>query len=144
VEIDPEAGEATRWFGHLPGAWGFDPEDSAFWWQHGAHLTEAGTLLVSTRSAEEGEETLVREYALDEEARLLRQVWSFGEGQGIYGEVMGEAWRLGNGNTLHNYGSGTRVREVTPEGDLVWDVTFSSGTFLGRTTPIEDLWALAP
>jgi hypothetical protein len=144
VEIDPELGEATRWFGHLPGAWGFDPEDTAFWWQHGAHLTEAGTLLVSTKSAEEGAETMVREYALDEQAALLRQVWSFGEGQGVYGEVMGEAWRLGNGNTLHNYGAGTRVREITPEGAVVWDLTFSSGTYLGRTTPIADLYALAP
>jgi hypothetical protein len=144
VEIDPTAGEATRWFGHLPGAWGFDPEDSAFWWQHGAHLTEAGTLLVSTKISEGGEETLVREYNLDSDEQLLRQVWSFGEGQGVYGEVMGEAWRLAGGNTLHNYGSGTRVREVTPDGDVVWDVGFSAGTFLGRTTPIDDLWALAP
>ncbi len=144
VEIDRESRQATRWFGHLPGAWGFDPEDSAFWWQHGAHFTDDGTLLVSTKIADGGEETVVREYALDEDAQLLRQVWSFGEGQGIYGNVMGEAHRLGNGNTLHNYGSGTRVREITPSGELVWDVTFSSGTYLGRTTPLADLYALAP
>ncbi len=144
VEVDPVAGEATRWFGHLPGAWGFDPDDSAFWWQHGAHFTDDGTLLVSAKIAEGGEETVVREYALDSDAQLLRQVWSFGEGQGIYGNVMGEAHRLGNGNTLHNYGSGTRVREITATGEVVWDVSFSSGTYLGRTTPIADLYALLP
>ena len=144
VEVDPQAGEATRWFGHLPGAWGFEPQESAFWWQHGAHLTDSGTLLVSTKIADGGEETVVREYTLDPDAQLLRQLWTFGEGQGIYGNVMGEAHRLGNGNTLHNYGSGTRVREITPAGEVVWDVTFSSGTYLGRTTPIADLYALAP
>ena len=144
VEIDPEAGQATRWFGHLPGAWGFEPEDSAFWWQHGAHLTDAGTLLLSTKITEDGEETVVREYELDPHAQLLRQVWSFGEGQGVYGEVMGEAWRLPGGNTLHNYGSATRVREITPDGEVVWEVSFSSGTYLGRTTPIADLYALLP
>ncbi len=144
VEIDPSAGEATRWFGHLPDAWGFDPDESAWWWQHGAHFTDAGTMMVSTKIADGGEETVVREYALDEDAEILRQIWTFGEGEGIYGDVMGEAHRLGNGNTLHNYGSGTRVREITPEGELVWDVSFSSGTYLGRTEPIADLYALLP
>ncbi len=51
---------------------------------------------------------------------------------------------LGNGNTLHNCGSGARVREITPAGEVVWDLTFSSGTYLGRTTPIDDLYAFAP
>ncbi len=144
VEIDPESGESLRWFGHLPDAWSFDPEDSAFWWQHGVHYTEAGTLLVSAKETENGDETVVREYELDEESQTLVQVWTFGDGEGVYGPEMGEAHRLGNGNTLHNYGSGARVREITPDGEVVWDLTFSSGTYLGRTTPLNDLYAFAP
>ncbi len=144
VEIDRARGEAVRWFGHLPQAWDFEPSESAFWWQHGAHYTSDGTLLVSACVTEDGEETVAREYELDEEGQLLHQVWSFGEGEGVYGQVMGEAHRLPGGNTLHNYGSGTRVREITPDGEVVWDLTFSSGTYLGRTTPIADLYALAP
>jgi len=144
VEIDPESGQSLRWFGHLPQAWGFDPEDSAFWWQHGVHYTEQGTLLVSAKEEENGDETVVREYELDEDSQTLVQIWSFGDGEGVYGPEMGEAHRLGNGNTLHNYGSGARVREITPAGEVVWDLSFSSGTYLGRTTPIEDLYAFAP
>ena len=144
VELDPTTGESLRWFGHLPDAWSFDPEDSAFWWQHGVHYTEAGTLLVSAKETENGDETVVREYELDEDSQALVQVWSFGDGEGVYGPEMGEAHRLPNGNTLHNYGSGARVREITPEGVVVWDLTFSSGTYLGRTTPIDDLYAFAP
>lgn len=144
VEVDPESGESLRWFGHIPEAWAFDPEHSAFWWQHGVHYTADGTMLVSAREARYGQETVVREYELDEETETLVQVWTFGDGEGIYGPEMGEAHRLGNGNTLHNYGSGARVREITPEGAVVWDLTFSSGTYLGRTTPIGDLYAFAP
>jgi len=144
VELDPATGESLRWFGHIPDAWSFDPEESAFWWQHGVHYTEAGTLLVSAKKTRFGNETVVREYALNEDSQTLEQVWTFGDGEGVYGPEMGEAHRLENGNTLHNYGSGARVREITPDGVVVWDLTFSSGTYLGRTTPIGDLYAFAP
>lgn len=142
VEVDLEAGEAVRWFGHTTGAWSFDPPESAFWWQHGGYITEAGTLLTSSKGTDSARETVVREYAFDEARQALVEVWSFGEGEGVYGDVMGEAHRLGNGNTLHNYGSATRLREVTPEGVVVWDVNWRAST-MGRSTPIGDLYALA-
>ncbi len=144
VEIDRASGQVLRYFGHLPGAYTFDPEDSAFWWQHGCHYTEQGTLLVSSRDLPHGDETLVREYEIDDDAQTLRQVWTFGAGEGVYGSEMGEADRLPGGNTLHNYGSGSRIREVTPEGEVVWDVLWTDSTFLGRTNALEDLYPFLP
>ena len=144
VEIDPATGGTPRWFGQLPGAWAFDPPESAFWWQHGAVYTGAGTLLLSTRAGEQTEETVVREYALDEHAQVLRQVWSFGAGEGIWAEELGEAWRLPGGNTLHNLGTAQRLREIAPDGQVVWDLTWTRGSFLGRSEPIADLYALLP
>ncbi len=144
VEIDASSGETLRWFGHLDGSWAFDPEDSAFYWQHGAVYTDAGTLLTSTADGEPGQETLVREYELDHDAQTLRQLWSFGQGQGIYGDELGEAWRLPGGNTLHNTGTAQRLREITPDGEVVWDVSWTRGSFVGRSEPIEDLYALLP
>ena len=144
VEIDGATGQTLRYFGHLDGSWTFDPADSAFWWQHGPHYTEDGTLLLSSRDALFGNETVVREYELDEESETLNEIWSFGEGEGIYADEMGEAVRLPGGNTLHNYGSAARLREITPDGTVVWDVTWGLGQYLGRTTPIEDLYSLAP
>lgn len=141
IEIDRATGETVRWFGRAPGAWNFADVDTAFWWQHGAVYTEAGTLLVSARRGEDIEETVVREYVLDEDVHSLVQVASLGEGSGIYAEVMGEAWRLGNGNTLHNLGSAARVREYTPEGTVVWELAWPA-SYIGRSTPIEDLYAL--
>ncbi len=144
VQVDRAGGEPIRWFGQLPGGWSFDPEDSTFWWQHGVHFTEAGTLLVSAKETSMGTETVVREYELDQESQSLVQIWTFGDGQGVYGAEMGEAHRLSGGNTLHNYGSGARVREITAGGEVVWDLDFSSGTYLGRTTPIADLYDFLP
>lgn len=141
VEVDLDSGQPVRWFGHTAGSWAFDPPETAFWWQHGGYLTEAGTLLTSSKGVDAAQETVVREYRLDEASQTLVEIWSFGEGEGVYGNVMGEAHRLANGNTLHNYGSATRLREVTAAGELVWDVDWEAST-MGRSTPIADLYAL--
>jgi hypothetical protein len=143
VEIDG-GGQTLRWFGHLPGSWAFEPEDSAFYWQHGTHFTAAGTLLTSTLDGEPGQEMLVREYELDQDAETLRQIWSFGQGEGLFGDEMGEAWRLPGGNTMHNMGTAQRLREITPEGEVVWDLGWSRGSFIGRSEGIEDLYSLLP
>ena len=144
VEVDWRAGTALRWFGHLPGAWAFAEAETAFWWQHGAQYTPEGTLLVSARTAPGVDETVVREYALDEATQTLQQIWSFGEGEGVYGAKMGEPWRLPSGNILHNYGSTPRVREATADGGVVWDVGWTSLAFIGRSIPLEDLYVFLP
>ncbi len=147
LEIDPESSKAIRVFGHQDSAYAFDPTDAGFWWQHGGHYTEAGTLLTSSHRGNGDEVLVVREYEIDHDARTLRLIWSFGEGEDVRGEYMGEAHRLPNGNTLHNYGSTPRMREVTPEGDVVWDVATDGiqGKWeLGRTTPLVDLYSFAP
>jgi hypothetical protein len=143
VELDAATGEALRWFGHVDGSYAFDPPGSAFWWQHGGIITPTGTLLTSSDLDPDGTETIVREYEIDEEAQALREVWSFGIGDGIYGRVRGEALRLGNGNTLHNTGEAPRLREATPSGEVVWDLEWEDGE-IGRSAPIADLYSLAP
>jgi hypothetical protein len=144
VEVDRQSGNTLRWWGHVEGPWVFDPPESIFWWQHGVHYLDNGNMLVSTRLDEDTEETVVREYVVDDANQTLTEVWSFGEGEGIYAETAGEAHRLGNGNTLHNYGSGGRLREVTTTGEVVWDVAWEGNKLLGRTVLLEDLYDFAP
>jgi hypothetical protein len=137
--------------------WTFDPVESTFDYQHGVTFTDAGTLLVSTKLTAANPyydprlDTLaVREYELDYANKTLREIWSFGEDQAIAGVTAGEAHRLPNGNTLHNYGSGARTREITPDGDMVWDVKWPDGDsegrgrLQGRSIFVEDLYAFAP
>ncbi|MEZ4241006.1 MAG: hypothetical protein R3F59_33575 [Myxococcota bacterium] len=142
VEIDPQARAAVRWFGRIEGAWGFDPPEAQFFWQHGAVYTDAGTLLVSTKDREDGDETVAREYRLLPDAQALQQVWSFGEGRGVFGAYMGEAQRLPGGDTLHVYGEGGHMAEATPDGEVVWEADWPGERFVGHTTPLRDLAAL--
>jgi len=145
VEVDHQTGETLRHWGWLNDSYAFDPPNSKFLFQHGVAYTPEGTLILSSKSLVENE-TLVREYVVDDEARTLRQIWTFGEGEGVYAETAGEAHRLPNGNTLHNYGSHGTVREVTQDGLVVWEITWRQDRdrLIGRTIWIEDLYALAP
>ena len=137
--------------------WSFADPATTFDYQHGVTFTDDGTLLVSTKLHESNPfytpvlDTLaVREYTLDYETQTLTEVWSFGEDQGIAGDTAGEAHRLSNGNTLHNYGSGARTREIAADGTLVWDIKWSggdsegSGRLQGRSVFLEDLYDFAP
>lgn len=142
--IDGATGETIGWFGLVNGGFTFDPPESHFYWQHGAYLTDAGTLLLSSDDQPyPSTETVVREYEIDVPGRALHEVCNFGVGDGVFGQAMGEAVRLGNGNTLHNTGFLPRLREATPTGEVVWDVEWVDG-ILGRSMPIADLYLLAP
>jgi len=156
VQIDRASGATLRVFGEAHGDYTFEPEDSAFWWQHGAVFTEAGTLLLSTHTSPDHEspaqQTVAREYALDDDAQVLEQIWSFGEGSGCSATNAGEAHRLPNGDTLHNLGTCGIVREATPDGAVVWDLDWREGLpedeadarLVGRSVFVEDLYAFAP
>jgi len=146
VEIDHQTGETMRVWGDLAREWTFVPPESAFKWQHGINYTETGSLLLSTRhDPDDGDpETVAREYTVDADSKVLREIWSFGEGEGIHAETAGEAHRLPGGNTLHNYGSAGLIREVTPGGEIVWEVDWGSDRLLGQTVFIDDLHALVP
>jgi hypothetical protein len=60
------------------------------------------------------------EYEVDEAAKTARLVWSFEPG--AFAFAMGGLQRLSGGNTLVNLGHDHRVFEVTPDGDVVWEL----------------------
>jgi hypothetical protein len=86
----------------------------------------------------------VVEFAVDEEAMTVEQVWSFGDGngpgEGLYGCYQGGAFRLPKtGNTFMNFGGvctidgvatndnradmcRARLIEVTPDKEVVFDM----------------------
>jgi hypothetical protein len=155
LHIDNQGNTLSNW-GQLSD-WSFEDPANTFDYQHGVTFTEDGNLLLSTQLTnanpyfQNNYDTLaVREYELDYDNKVLRQVWQFGEDEAIAGKYNGEAHRLPNGNTLHNYGTGAWLREVTPDGELVWDVRFpdgntdGSGRLQGRSVFITDLYDFAP
>lgn len=121
--------------------------------QHDCSVTPSGTILCFDNGNNRatpfnakmpGAESYSRivEFAVDEEAMEVRQVWSYGDGDGeaLYGCYQGGAYRLPQtGNTFMNYGGvctidgvptsdnrtgfcRARLMEVTPEKEIVFDM----------------------
>jgi hypothetical protein len=146
IEVDPTTGTAVRWFGHLPGSWAFDPPDQAFLYQHGGYFTDSGTLIVSGFAEPlviGAVEMVIREYAVDPVTETLTQIWTFGFGERVLGRGFGDVYRFPGGNTLQNCGV-ARLREATPDAEVAWDVGWDAIDYIGRSTPIADLYRLAP
>ncbi|MCK6505922.1 aryl-sulfate sulfotransferase [Myxococcota bacterium] len=146
VEIDHATGQSLWWAGGVPGGYAFDPPESQWSWQHGANYLDDGHLLTSTEDTHFGpaDHTVAREYQVDHESGALVEVWSFGDGFDTYASTAGEAHRLPGGNTLHNYGSHGSLKEVTPDGDVVWELSWGGDRLLGRTVFLEDLYTFLP
>jgi hypothetical protein len=144
VEVDRASGALVHVWGQLRDAWAFAEGSDAFYNQHSPTRTPEGNLLLSTWTSRTDHEMVAREYEIDEEAQVLREVWSCGAGSGTEAGAAGEAHRLGNGNTLLNYGTGGHLREYTPDCQVVWHLEWTNQNLLGRGVFVEDLYRLAP
>ena len=144
VEVRRTTGELLHVWGQLASAWPFAEEDDTFWKQHSPTRTPEGNLLVSAWPTEGFREPLAREYEIDEENQVLREVWSCGQGSGIRADYAGEAHRLANGNTLLNFGGGSAIHEYTPDCTLVWSLDWSGQRMTSRGLFIADLYDFAP
>jgi hypothetical protein len=147
LEFDRATGQITRAFGGPLADYPVDPPEATFTYQHGAHWTDEGTLLLtSSGRAASGEfddlETWASEFEVDPESRVLNEVWTYGRGEGLHAHALGEAHRLPNGNTLVNWGSEGLLREITPGGGVVWEMRAAGDAFFGRVVYLEDIGPL--
>ena len=142
LEIDLASGTILREFGEGEEAWPHSPEEAVFSYQHFPNWTPEGTLLISTHSGIGDKRQRAREYAVDASSQTLTEVWEYGEEVEEYAQSSGEAWRLPNGNTFINYGSGGAAREVTSDGAVAWDIAWEDKHLTGHMSLVADLYAL--
>jgi hypothetical protein len=157
-EIDLATGESIGQFGQLVRGdpWTFDPPDSMFAYQHFPNWTSDGTLLVSTHrpcggmggcnpnNGQDGTQ-LASEYVLDEATKTITRIGVY-ESTDLWATQAGEAYRLPNGNLIQGYGQDGAVREVAPDGTVVWQAEWEKDgqgyRAVGHTSLIDDLYAL--
>ncbi len=142
LQIDRDSGEVLRVFGAIAPTHETVPESALFDFQHYPNLTPEGTLMVSTHIEGTNDQQRAREFEVDDETGELTEIWSYGEDVDEYAYYSGEAYRLDNGNTLINYGTGGAAREVMTDKTVVWDIAFPDRHLTGHTTLVGDLYAL--
>ncbi len=119
----------------------FRPSERGILWSHG-HLSHVwdGGLLVFDNQVHSGHRSRIVEYAIDEEARTVEQVWEFREPDDAFVLVLGDARRLEGGNTLASWTTSSTLTEIGPDDRIVWRVDGPEDYDLGRVTWIEDLY----
>lgn len=123
TKIDSTSGEVLWRMGGGPGNQFTFVEDplNGFSAQHAPRKLENGNLLIlDNGNAHRPQISRAVEYEVDEENKTARHVWSYSPGS--YSSALGNAQRLPNGNTLVNVGRDYRVVEVTPDGEIAWEL----------------------
>ena len=146
LEIDADTGEVVAEFSGDAGLGTADAitvadGSTTFSFQHDTTWTDDGNLLMSSSLGFGATyETYQIEYAVDYTAGTLTEVWSNGVGEGFQAFALGQARRLGNGNTLVSWGSGGLIREVTADNEVVWELGATAGNFFGHIELLEDIY----
>ena len=107
-----------------------DPGWNGFHVQHDVHDLGNGRILLFDNGISNNSGFLSRalELTLDTVNFTAQNSWQFAHPSGIYAAAQGSAIRLENGNTLIGWGTagvpefGTRVTEVTPDGDISMEI----------------------
>ncbi len=109
----------------------------AFDYQHDPTWTEAGTLTMFTTNLDAHASGAI-EYALRDGE--LHEVWSHDVHDGdLQAIALGQVTRLENGNTLVAYGAEGVMREVDPDGAVVWEAVSDQG--FGNGHLVGDFYA---
>ncbi len=153
-QFNRQTGAILATYGDAAGSYAFSPSTWSFEWQHVPNITPQGTFLVSTHlsafpdgsSAGANQHAFV-EFTIDRTGMRLVEKWSY---VGAYWpQSRGAATRLGNGNTLVNYGTGGVILELTADKRIAFQAKFDVATgsdffnrMLGDTVLVDDLYTL--
>lgn len=105
-------------------------------------LSNGNIILFDNGNYHEPSFSRVLEYDIDEVNKTVQIAWEYRHEPSIYAYAMGSVQRLNNGNTLIGWGSAaTTLTEVTPGGDVVYELTLPSGQMSYRAFRYD--WGIA-
>lgn len=145
VEVGRSSGEVVRSF-HGGDEWVTEgggyavAEGERFRHQHDVQLNEAGHLVMfATQEASTYGGAF--EYAIDDATHTLRETWRYLPlNPGIANYALGQVQELANGDRLVSFSAAGLVREVTPEGEVVWEARAPAFTWFGQVYLVDDLY----
>lgn len=135
--IDPDTGAMNRQVGGLHGTPIADPA-TPFDHGHMTQLWDGGFMVFDNVLHGDGPSAMV-EYTLDPATDVATEVWRYEDPEGLVYPVLSDADKLPGGNYLGTWYVEGRINEVTPSGDVVWQVETTDGGKFARASALGDL-----
>jgi hypothetical protein len=107
---------------------------------HQFHAYADNRLLIFENGEPSRGYSMVREFELDTQSMTAREVWSYVREPSVYVFAKGDVERLANDNTLVTWSSSGEIQEVTPAGDVVWQVNTDLGSAITFIDRVESLY----
>ncbi len=127
VKLDRASGESHWLLGGDDSDFEFvDGQASLFREQHEFELVDGGVLLFDNGPVQRYESRAL-ELSLDVPGGSADQIWSYSADPPLYSPAGGDVWRLDNGNTIVTWGFAGQIDEVTPDGELAWQLNATLG-----------------
>ncbi|MES2638761.1 MAG: aryl-sulfate sulfotransferase [Myxococcota bacterium] len=145
VNVERATGDTIWQIGGVGSEW-TQTEGRTFVGQHSPELVGEDSFLLFDNGDVDirGAYSEAVEYSMDLEAKTYTPTWSYDYGQEISSYLLGDVERLENGNTLIAWGSGGTITEVTPTGEMAFQVSLGIGSAIGFTHHIDALGGVAP
>ena len=139
VELDAATGEHLLAFGAY-GTYELGELSNQLGDLHSARWTDDDTLLFFT-SPRGMEISYGVELVLDDDGQQVLSAQTHGKEEEQVAKVLGESYRLENGNTFVNFGSKGIMLELNPAGEVIWRLTIGAGNFAGHTEIVPSLYS---
>lgn len=138
-EIDAETGDVIRQLGGR-GGYGFTADSVRFFHEHDPRYLDDNTLIVGM-SKGGGPGSGAVEYTIDDDRHNIKEIWQYGLDGPLRTESLGQGIPLDNGDVLVSYGGSGVIREVTPAGEVVWELKAGLGAGFGNVEVFDDFYA---
>lgn len=149
IKIDRKTGKIIWRLGGKKNEFEFideDPHNAPLYFnnQHDIRRLPNGNIMIyDNGNSRQPAYSRVVEYELDEVNKTARMVWEYRRNPDVFGQALGSAQRLPNGNTLVSWGSFLNpkidITEVTPDKTTVLELSFPIGTVTYRAYKVPEV-----
>jgi len=106
--------------------------------QHQFQFLDGGLLVFDNGSAEDYESRVI-EVGLDSELMLAEPTWIYSASPALFCPCQGDVSRLPGGSTLITWSPLGQIQEVSPAGELLWQVNTELGNAFGYASHVAGL-----
>lgn len=129
--IDRSSGELDWFFGgHYSDFVDQDGGVDLLYFQHGFQLLDTGLLVFENGPSSRASSGAV-EFAFTEGRPVAQEVWRYQADPGVYTPSLGSVHRLDSGDTIVDFATGGRLAQVSPEGEVRWQISSDLGGAFG-------------